>query len=620
MKIINSIRIKYFRSILNTTRGNIKYLPTSDLNIIVGSNDAGKSNYLRALNLFFNNETDANKVFNFHNDFSYQRQGVRREESRVEIELIIEPPKKQNFKNEGNIKWTKIWKDGSTKPEEYFEYINGFKFTANYTSSYYKWLKKIKFKYIPAIKTKEYFDNLLYNLYDVLQKDTKQLENDFNSQVKLKTNEISNQINTRLNIESILQFTGSFRELFNSMKFGSIDGKYMLDQMGDGVKVRHIPIILQNIADEELKETRNREPIANTIWGFEEPENNLEFLSAKKLADTFLEYIENIHFENKSHAKYDEGIQIFITTHSPIFYTISNTESDKIQSFFVSKQNDNSSNIKPVSKNDNLFLEENMDLMPLLELSTHWNSINDKLSLIDKTNTEIKEHKNRLSELSNNVKCFFLTEDEKIDNLKNLLKIHDFNLEETEIISYYGVSNMFSTALVLGKHLKNKFPNAQLVLHRDRDYLTHEQVERERIKIEKHKHNLSFFITSGTDIESIFINVDYLNNIFKIEKSTLETFIYEATKEQEESSLSRFYKYHFEENRIGPSHAHQASKEVDNMYKANIERYRYGKKVLSSIKSKIQKNIGSTPIMIQKSNFIEIDMLRNISSSLWPKT
>ncbi|MFY7671572.1 AAA family ATPase [Tenacibaculum sp. MEBiC06402] len=57
MQIIKSIRIKYFRSILNTTRGNIKYLPTKDLNIIVGSNDAGKSNYLRALNLFFNNES-----------------------------------------------------------------------------------------------------------------------------------------------------------------------------------------------------------------------------------------------------------------------------------------------------------------------------------------------------------------------------------------------------------------------------------------------------------------------------------------------------------------------------------------------------------------------------------
>ncbi|MCB0293377.1 MAG: AAA family ATPase, partial [Calditrichaeota bacterium] len=54
MQIIKSIRICNFRSI-----DEVKLdVSAGDLCIIVGNNDAGKSNILRALNLFFNGETD----------------------------------------------------------------------------------------------------------------------------------------------------------------------------------------------------------------------------------------------------------------------------------------------------------------------------------------------------------------------------------------------------------------------------------------------------------------------------------------------------------------------------------------------------------------------------------
>jgi len=46
------------------------------------------------------------------------------------------------------------------------------------------------------------------------------------------------------------------------------------------------------------------------IWGYEEPENNLELSSCMELADQFREFIDN-------------GIsQIFLTTHSPVFYNL----------------------------------------------------------------------------------------------------------------------------------------------------------------------------------------------------------------------------------------------------------------------------------------------------------
>ena len=190
---------------MTTTRGNVSHIPLNDLNIVVGNNDAGKSNLLKALNLFFNHSSKPYEDFDFYQEFTLSRHYKRKEVSRIEIELIINPPTKQFFKSNGPVSWSKTWYDHSTEPVEEIKYANGKEFIADNRSSYYKWLKKIKFKYVPAIKSKFYFDNLMFDLYDVLQKDTQQLENEFNKQIKEKTRAITGEINSRLNIDSILQ-------------------------------------------------------------------------------------------------------------------------------------------------------------------------------------------------------------------------------------------------------------------------------------------------------------------------------------------------------------------------------------------------------------------------------
>ena len=68
MQLIKSVEIRYFRSLYK-----VKLDKISDLNIIFGRNDSGKSNAIRALNLFFNNETNPDTLFNFTRDFSKVR-------------------------------------------------------------------------------------------------------------------------------------------------------------------------------------------------------------------------------------------------------------------------------------------------------------------------------------------------------------------------------------------------------------------------------------------------------------------------------------------------------------------------------------------------------------------
>ena len=55
--VIKKIEISNFRSIHH------QIIDCKELNIFSGLNDSGKSNILKALNLFFNNETDFQKSF-----------------------------------------------------------------------------------------------------------------------------------------------------------------------------------------------------------------------------------------------------------------------------------------------------------------------------------------------------------------------------------------------------------------------------------------------------------------------------------------------------------------------------------------------------------------------------
>ena len=69
MQIIDKIEINYFRSVYSITLNKC-----NDVNVIVGSNDAGKSNILKSLNLFFNNETDPHQDFDFLRDLCRSRE------------------------------------------------------------------------------------------------------------------------------------------------------------------------------------------------------------------------------------------------------------------------------------------------------------------------------------------------------------------------------------------------------------------------------------------------------------------------------------------------------------------------------------------------------------------
>jgi hypothetical protein len=109
---------------------------------------------------------------------------------------------------------------------------------------------------------------------------------------------------------------------FETLSQGEQSPKSLTRQRGDGIKVRHIPELLKFISNGDKYDFH--------IWGFEEPENSLDFAAAQSEATRF-----------KTLAMSKE-IQVFMTTHSPSFYLL---DGENVQQFYIIKDSSGDSKV-----------------------------------------------------------------------------------------------------------------------------------------------------------------------------------------------------------------------------------------------------------------------------------
>lgn len=313
---IRKIEIYNFRSIRNIV------VRPGDLAVLVGNNDVGKSNILRALNLFFNGSTNVGEELLFVIDHNvYNDPNQRAKEIRIRLELDI--PSAYHATNGDYVVWEKSWrKDG-----EYVDEYCGMRETRGprggrrteqvnipSRSNLHGLLRNIQFVYVPAIKDKAYISRLRASIYQVIAEVAAERfrvsSADFERSIAEHLQELTSEVTATLGFNSRLTLPRDLSHIFESLDFMNEANKISLNERGDGVKTRHIPVILKFMADKKhTLQVRGAQPYS-FIWGYEEPENNLELSSSIKLADQLLGYL-------------DESVaQIFLTTHSPVFYNL----------------------------------------------------------------------------------------------------------------------------------------------------------------------------------------------------------------------------------------------------------------------------------------------------------
>ena len=383
MRIIEKIEIKSFRSFCNRKGDKSEIYKISDLNIFSGSNDSGKSNILRALNLFFNGQTSPGRFFSFEQD--YFKKDIKNDDKDIKEELVTVRITFINTKNKGKNASQKdklflpenFWVSKKfTKSSEYshFSQDSGVetsfkkekgslygkfldpttkKLKSNNSASLQKqltdFLDAIQYHYIPAIKDQDYFSHLYGELRQTLLKakdsNVDNKKGDFEKAIQDDTRTLMMEFNAMLggqsaNIDPVFELP-DLVNLFQSLNVQT--GKIPLRLRGDGMQAKLIPEILNFISIKEQALTSKKIKIGQKakkyfIWGFEEPENSYEYKNAQLLANKF----KNVFIANA---------QIFITTHSFNFLSL---EGENITTYRVwLDEKIRGSRVSKIKKNSN---------------------------------------------------------------------------------------------------------------------------------------------------------------------------------------------------------------------------------------------------------------------------
>ena len=331
MQLIKTVEVAYFRSFLKE-----KVTDLEDLNIFFGRNDSGKSNVLRALNLFFNQQTNPNLGFDFALDFNNQRRseaGAGTEKRKfVYIKVTFRTP--TNYKSSLGDEFSVKRQWNVSRGESFHQEIS-----KNVPQARHQYvtrlLNQMRFQYIPAVKDRRIFSWLFQQIYGIIvgNSDFSKALDRFAAEIQQNTDHLFKDLEPVLGFKSALAPPSNLTELFGALDVETASdlaaqSLSLILQRGDGVQVRHIPEILKFISDRGDGQFH--------LWGFEEPENSLELAFAFDEAKRFLEISG------------DANKQLFVTSHSPSFFTING---DRCAKFFVGR-NEGLSRVKPVVGND----------------------------------------------------------------------------------------------------------------------------------------------------------------------------------------------------------------------------------------------------------------------------
>ena len=342
MPKIKRIKIKNFRSIVDLD------LKVKKMNIFVGLNVVGKSNVLKALNLFFNGETEPGALYDFEADYSKFAPIRKKKAKEIMISIEFEIPTRYRYHED--VVWTKIWRENGLHKDNSSEW-NFMPYSKVPTL-----LKRIRYKYVPAIKSDDYFKLLLADLYMSIAKEVNnelvEKAQEYSDALDAFTQTIGLRVQKSVGIKSNLIMPTNQVDIFKELIFMTNDksGEVInLSYRGDGIKAIHIPAILKYISEHDSRLMTNTAVPITTIWGYEEPENGIEMRKCFDLA--------------KELFAFSTDIQEFITTHSPAFYQLGN-ESD-VRVYYVHKEDTNYSS--QISENIDLFeLHDKVGIMPII--------------------------------------------------------------------------------------------------------------------------------------------------------------------------------------------------------------------------------------------------------------
>lgn len=381
MQWITRIQIRHFRSI-----NEIDIKDLSDHNVFSGRNDVGKSNIVKALNLFFNGRVDWRTEFSLTDDTNLHHAhyaSFARKKRHVQI-IVHFKPKKGRYSTLPEEFWvSREWNNANpTIPE--LTWGTGSETKPDHPSSLTRFLNSCRFFYVPAVRERDFQQQLLRTLLVRLNETSvnteiadvsKRLDEVFQKQASSlmaslkETTGLNISIRLPQSIIGLLEAAGLIT-----------DEQLPLTVRGDGVQVLSITGLIDYLGEDS----------DHNFWGFEEPENSLEMRKAHELA---------LRLQNH----YSKRAQIFTTSHSPSFVALENSRTS-VFAVVMSSEEYNSrsfrnSTVKPIAIRGRVLDTDHLadELGYIDVLRSVDRDYQAKLTEIDRHSAEIKNLREQLA-------------------------------------------------------------------------------------------------------------------------------------------------------------------------------------------------------------------------------
>lgn len=185
----------------------------------------------------------------------------------------------------------------------------------------------------------------------------------------------------------------------------------------------------------------------------------------------------------------------------------------------------------------------------------------------------------------------FLTEDTNLEYIRSLLAANGIDPDET-LIHSYETSARLQAAIELAKFIKNLKPAARVIVHRDRDFMTDEDIKHLEALYLKGGADIDLFVPEGCDIEHYFTRPEHLEASLEITRAEADALLSE-TLEQNKVELALRYAYKMDDLKwLYQKQGKELQKNADVMKGRLLEReHAVGKLLVGKVIERIQGKI-----------------------------
>jgi hypothetical protein len=220
------------------------------------------------------------------------------------------------------------------------------------------------------------------------------------------------------------------------------------------------------------------------------------------------------------------------------------------------------------------------------------------------------------------LRCVVMTEDHDPKTIFSILESSGFRMDQTVIAAYNGCTKLDAVA-VFTKFLRDRVPHLEVLVHRDRDYMS--QDDAERVVHQLTSCGSVAFLTGHSDIEGYLLTPEHIHSVHpQISIERASEILDEATAATREATIRDIINLRTE--RAWRRRAQTGDQpDVGDIgvtahaeYEGNPQAMRRGKRVLAQVRLMLQQQLGGHANLEAPSPALSVPELQTIAGRLWP--